>query len=126
MIPIYNHGETLAQVVREVEPLGLPCLIVDDGSDEATRKVLDMLEASLEWVDVTRRPTNGGKGAALQSGYRSIWTSMARAYVRSGRLREAYKTLKDSALDAAQLAELALDPDFAPLVESPRYRDVFE
>ena len=73
MIPIYNHGETLAQVVREVEPLGLPCLIVDDGSDEATRKVLDMLEASLEWVDVTRRPTNGGKGAALQTGYREAW-----------------------------------------------------
>lgn len=73
MIPIYNHGDTLAQVVRDVESLGLPCLIVDDGSDESTREVLNMLEATLEWVDVTRCATNGGKGAALQAGYREAW-----------------------------------------------------
>ena len=97
VIPIYNHGDTIAQVVRDVEPLGLPCLIVDDGSDESTRKALDMLETSLEWVDVVRRATNGGKGVALQTGYREAWR---RSYTHALQLDA------DGQHDATKLPEL--------------------
>jgi len=70
LIPIYNHGSTIASVVEGLAPLGLRCLIVDDGSDEATRRVLRDLDARYEWVRVERRSPNAGRGSALRFGYR--------------------------------------------------------
>jgi glycosyltransferase involved in cell wall biosynthesis len=70
LIPIYNHGATVAEVVEALAPMDLPCLIVDDGSDQETRTVLDRLEALFAWVRLERRSRNGGRGAALRTGYR--------------------------------------------------------
>lgn len=70
LIPIYNHGATIDRVVQALAPLGLPCFIVDDGSDDQTATVLDDLEARFPWVHVERREQNGGRGKALQLGYR--------------------------------------------------------
>jgi len=70
LISIYNHGSTIASVVEGLEPLGLRCLIVDDGSDEATRGVLRELDARYEWVRVEWRSPNAGRGPALRFGYR--------------------------------------------------------
>ena len=39
LIPIFDHGATIEKVVSELPP-DLPCLIVDDGSAEATREAL--------------------------------------------------------------------------------------
>ena len=49
---------------------GLPCLIVDDGSGAATSEELQRIEAERDWVSVFRRERNGGRGAALRTGYR--------------------------------------------------------
>jgi glycosyltransferase involved in cell wall biosynthesis len=70
LITIYNNSGTIAGVVEALAPLDLPCLIVDDGSDEETRKVLDGLAAAFPWVRLERRSRNGGRGAALRTGYR--------------------------------------------------------
>ncbi|MEE9609270.1 MAG: glycosyltransferase family 2 protein [Myxococcota bacterium] len=70
LIPIYNHGATIAEVVSALSPLGLPCLIVDDGSDDDTRAALIELEAAHSWVRVERRSPNAGRGVALRVGYR--------------------------------------------------------
>ena len=70
-IPIYDHGGTIGQVVESLEYLELPCIIVDDGSHEETRLVLDELEARLPWVEIVRHPQNRGRGAALRTAYRS-------------------------------------------------------
>ena len=70
LITIYNHGDTIGAVLGALAPLNLPCLIVDDGSDEATRKVLDRLDSTFPWVRLERRTGNGGRGAALKTGYR--------------------------------------------------------
>jgi glycosyltransferase involved in cell wall biosynthesis len=43
---------------------------VDDGSHAATRAELDRIEARHPWVTVEHREHNGGRGAALRSGYR--------------------------------------------------------
>lgn len=64
LIPIYNHGRTIATTVSALHAHGLPVLIVDDGSDAATRAVLDALTN----VRVIRQPTNQGKGRALTVG----------------------------------------------------------
>jgi glycosyltransferase involved in cell wall biosynthesis len=47
---------------------GLPVVIVDDGSDEATRAVLSALAAGEAAVQLIRLPRNGGKGRALTAG----------------------------------------------------------
>lgn len=47
----------------------LPCLVIDDGSSEPTRRELERLARRHRFVRVHRRVHNGGKGAALSDGY---------------------------------------------------------
>jgi glycosyltransferase involved in cell wall biosynthesis len=70
LIPIYNHKETIGDVLAALAPIELPCLVVDDGSDGATQATLDRLSHELSWVTVERLPLNCGRGAALRHGYR--------------------------------------------------------
>ena len=68
LIPCYNHGAMMVSVLARLAPFGLPCLIVDDGSDEHTRRVLEQLAAEHPQVTLTRLPDNAGKGAAVIRG----------------------------------------------------------
>jgi len=70
LIPNYDHGATMPELVKGLEPYGLPLIVVDDGSAEPTRRVLESLAASHSWIELHRRATNGGRGAALRDGYR--------------------------------------------------------
>ncbi|WNL44980.1 glycosyltransferase family 2 protein [Dyella sp. BiH032] len=67
VIPIYNHKDTIAATVRALRAHGLPVLVVDDGSDAATRAVLDALAAE-QGIRLLRLPENQGKGRALTAG----------------------------------------------------------
>lgn len=71
LIPIYNHGSTIARTVQALRAHGLPVLIVDDGSDAATREVLDALVRDTDEVQLLRLPHNQGKGRALGLGLRA-------------------------------------------------------
>jgi len=68
IIPIYNNRDTIHAVVKSIEYLHMPCLIVDDGSDEATRETLYAIDRTFDQVTIIRRPQNGGKGAAMRNG----------------------------------------------------------
>lgn len=68
VIPCYNHGAMMARVVERLQPTGLQCFIVDDGSDEATRRVLETLAAGNEMLTLTRLAQNAGKGEAVIQG----------------------------------------------------------
>ena len=68
LIPIYNHGDTIASVVTPLRARGLACRIVDDGSDAHTRARLDELRARFPDVEVEHLPRNLGKGAAISRG----------------------------------------------------------
>jgi glycosyltransferase involved in cell wall biosynthesis len=68
VIPFYNHAGAIAHVVDSLEPLGLPCFIVDDGSDAGAQQVLSLIAERQSWVKVHRMPQNGGKGAAVMAG----------------------------------------------------------
>jgi glycosyltransferase involved in cell wall biosynthesis len=70
LIPIYDHKDGIGPVLRSLEPSGLHCLVVDDGSNAATRAVLDELEARYTWLEVAHHERNQGRGAALKTGYR--------------------------------------------------------
>ena len=45
-------------------------LIVDDGSADPTREALEAVQAEFPFVRVRHRGQNGGRGAALKTGYR--------------------------------------------------------
>lgn len=68
LIPIYNHKDTIVRTVAGLRAHGLPVLIVDDGSDAATREVLDTLVQAHPDVRLLRLPCNQGKGRALSAG----------------------------------------------------------
>jgi len=70
LIPIYEHGSTIRGVVESLAYLDLPLLIVNDGSGPATRDELLRIERDHPWVRVEHRERNGGRGAALRTGYR--------------------------------------------------------
>jgi glycosyltransferase involved in cell wall biosynthesis len=70
LITIYDHPDTIRNVVAGLVPLGLPCLIVDDGSGPPTRRALEEVQAEFPHVRVNVRARNGGRGAALKTGYR--------------------------------------------------------
>lgn len=70
-IPIFDHGGTIAGVVESLAPLGLPCLVVDDGSGAETRAELARLADRHPWLEILRHPRNRGRGAALCTAYRA-------------------------------------------------------
>jgi len=65
VIPAYNEERTVGDVVGRVVALGLDCLVVDDGSDDATAA-----RAAEAGARVARLPVNLGVGGALQTGFR--------------------------------------------------------
>jgi glycosyltransferase involved in cell wall biosynthesis len=69
LIPIFDHKDEIRAVLDSLEGFGLRCIVVDDGSGAETRSVLDKAESDYGWVEVYRRDVNGGRGAALISGY---------------------------------------------------------
>jgi hypothetical protein len=73
LVPCYDHGETIGSVLDALAAHGLPCLVVDDGSGPSTQAALDQQAKRLPWVRVERRSDNGGRGAALKTGYRWAW-----------------------------------------------------
>ena len=69
IVPVYDHGATAREVVRGLEPLGLPCYLIDDGSAAPTRDALAAIEREHAFVVRIRRERNAGKGAALREGF---------------------------------------------------------
>jgi glycosyltransferase involved in cell wall biosynthesis len=63
VIPSYNNGGTVVEVVRGVLRQGLPVIVVDDGSTDGTADALKDLP-----VHVLRHTRNRGKGRALKTG----------------------------------------------------------
>lgn len=67
LVPVYNHAEAIGQTLSRLELLGLPIILVDDGSDAHCAGVLDDLARDPQ-VDLVRLPVNRGKGAAVRAG----------------------------------------------------------
>lgn len=68
LVPHYNHAEQFAGVIEVLAELGLPLLVVDDGSDDLQWRKLRSLCDGHDWVRVERLEPNQGKGAAVLFG----------------------------------------------------------
>lgn len=69
LIPCYNHGSTIADVVSSLKPFNLPFIVVDDGSNSETKQALHTL-TELESITLITLPDNQGKGGAVMTGIR--------------------------------------------------------
>ncbi|WP_318407271.1 glycosyltransferase family 2 protein [Photobacterium leiognathi] len=67
LIPCYNHGATVSAVIDALTPYGFPIIVVDDGSELATRKILSE-QAKRPNITIVTLPKNQGKGGAVIAG----------------------------------------------------------
>lgn len=72
IIPCYNEKSTIETIVKRVRAVGLvhEILIVDDGSTDGTREVLDTIEQGDD-LRIIIHEHNKGKGAAVRTGFQN-------------------------------------------------------
>lgn len=70
VIPVYNERATVQEILERVQATGLvdEIVVVDDGSTDGTRDLLQELAARLPRLRLLLQPKNAGKGAAVRAG----------------------------------------------------------
>jgi len=73
VMPAYNERATIEEIIGRVlaVPLRIELIVVDDGSTDGTRDILQRLAAAHPFKLVLQ-PQNAGKGAALQRGFQEV------------------------------------------------------
>jgi len=97
VVPVFNEESTVAAVIERLLSMRLPIpreiLVVNDGSTDGTRGVLDALPADPS-LRIVHAAVNGGKGRAIRTGF-----EQARGTIVA--IQDA-----DLELDPAQIADL--------------------
>jgi glycosyltransferase involved in cell wall biosynthesis len=97
IVPVYNEAKTVADVIHRLIAIDLPApreiLVVNDGSTDGTRDVLNKIVQRPE-LRIIHAEKNGGKGSAIRIGF-------AKATGTIVAIQDA-----DLELDPAQLAAL--------------------
>ena len=72
IVPVFNEVRTSRAVIDRLIAIDLPLpreiIVVDDGSTDGTREVLQAAVTDRLPITVLRAPTNAGKGAAIRRG----------------------------------------------------------
>jgi glycosyltransferase involved in cell wall biosynthesis len=70
VVPCYNEAERVTDALAAVlaSPYVAEVVVVDDGSTDATAKLVESVVESDDRVRLVRQPCNLGKGAALRRG----------------------------------------------------------
>jgi glycosyltransferase involved in cell wall biosynthesis len=73
IIPVYNELDTIEEIIRRVEDVGLAkeLVIVDDGSTDGTRALLEKIAPERPSINLILHERNQGKGAAVRTGIRA-------------------------------------------------------
>jgi glycosyltransferase involved in cell wall biosynthesis len=73
VVPVFNEESTIRPVIERLLAIDLPLpreiLVINDGSTDGTRGVLDALPARPDLLRVVHAAINGGKGRAIRTGF---------------------------------------------------------
>jgi dolichol-phosphate mannosyltransferase len=73
VVPVYNEEATVQSVIERLLAVDFPIareiLVVNDGSTDGTRGVLDRMPAAPDSLRIVHAPVNGGKGRAIRTGF---------------------------------------------------------
>lgn len=74
IIPVYNEKKTILKIIEKVQETSVnglekEIIVVDDGSYDGTRELLNNIESNIK---VFYHQKNKGKGAALQTGFKAV------------------------------------------------------
>ncbi len=98
IVPVYNESSTIGAVLERLLTIDLPLdreiIVVNDGSSDGTREVLDALPTREGLISITHLARNRGKGHAVRVGLKE-----SRGTITA--IQDA-----DLELDPAQLADL--------------------
>ncbi|MFQ3675008.1 MAG: glycosyltransferase family 2 protein [Endomicrobiia bacterium] len=74
IIPVFNERNTIEEVIKKVLnlPLEKEIIIVDDGSTDGTREILEQLKIKNENIKVLFHKKNLGKGAAIRTALEKV------------------------------------------------------
>jgi glycosyltransferase involved in cell wall biosynthesis len=72
LVPVYNEAKTVRQVIERLLEIPLPLareiVVVNDGSTDGTREVLDGIAPVPGVLSIVHAQANGGKGSAIRIG----------------------------------------------------------
>jgi glycosyltransferase involved in cell wall biosynthesis len=68
LIPVYNHSLVLTDTCETILAKGVAIILVDDGSDEPCKKVIQSIVSKSEKITLIEHTVNRGKGAAIKTG----------------------------------------------------------
>jgi len=72
LVPVFNESRTVASVIARLKTVDLPVpreiIVINDGSSDGTREVLDALPVEGDAVRILHVAQNAGKGAAIRLG----------------------------------------------------------
>jgi glycosyltransferase involved in cell wall biosynthesis len=100
IVPVFNEQATVRAVIERLLAVDLPVarevVVVNDGSTDGTREVLDGLPPGDDRLRIVHAETNGGKGRAIRTGFEQARGSIVA-------IQDA-----DLELDPAEIAGLVL------------------
>jgi len=105
VVPHYNHVDAFERFLPTLVALGLPCIVVDDGSTKEIKERLTSLLAQHPQIHFYAHVVNRGKGAAMWTG-----AHMARALGYTHMLQID----ADGQHDAADVAAFIKDSEANP------------
>ena len=118
VVPAHNEVETIGEVVRRIEAVGYPSVVIDDGSSDGTGTAARHAGAT-----VLTMPINVGVGGAMRTGFRyAVDNGFKRVVQVDGDLQHPPEAIPLLIEHADAGAELVIGSRFAEGYETGSHR----